>query len=358
MPDEPTYRELFKSIMYYGEFDRVPVLHWCGWPETRQEWIEQGLPEDVSEGDYFGVYPVPPAVGVNLELMPPFEMEILEETDEYTIARDSDGVVKQDWKQRSCIPRFIDFTLKDRAGWQDYKWRLQPDPSRLSKDLDQRAEELKAMNMPVRIHTGSMIGWTRDWMGVENLAYASYDDPGLIGEIADTVADLVCWLIDQVAPKIQIDMGWAWEDICFRSGPLVSPHIFKEHCVPAYRKVSDKLLQYGCDLHAVDCDGMIDDLVPLWLEGGVNVMFPVEIGVWKADPMAFRQEYGRELRIIGGIDKKEIPNGPEAIDAEIQRRVPLMKDGGYIPLPDHLIIPGTSLENYKYYLRRLGELRL
>ena len=49
--------------------------------------------------------------------------------------------------------------------------------------------------------------------------------------------------------------------------------------------------------------------------------------------------------------------GRPAIDAEIERRIPLMKEGGYIPLPDHLIIPGTPLEDYGYYLDRLRELR-
>jgi len=93
------------------------------------------------------------------------------------------------------------------------------------------------------------------------------------------------------------------------------------------------------------------------MSAGVNVMFPVEIGPWKADPYAFRKKYGKELRIFGGIDKLEIAKGPEAIDAEIARRLPLMKEGGFIPLPDHLITPETSLEDYKYYLEQIRKLR-
>jgi uroporphyrinogen decarboxylase len=89
----------------------------------------------------------------------------------------------------------------------------------------------------------------------------------------------------------------------------------------------------------------------------VNVQFPVEIGTWNADPMAYRRRYGRELRIIGGFNKLVLEQGPAAIDAEIERRLPLLRDGGFIMLPDHLIQPGVSLENYRYYLDRVRALR-
>ena len=357
MAQEPTYRELFDQIMHYGEFDRMPVLHWVVWPETEEEWIQQGLPQDVPVHEYFNATPMYSRIPINVDLYPLFEEEIIEETDEYRILRQGDGVVAQDWKNRSCIPHYIDFTMKDRSGWDEYRKRLQPCPERIPDDLDDQLKSFEDVDLPITIYAGSMIGWTRNWMGVENMGYACYDDRDLIAEIADTVADLACWAIDQVAGKVQIDLGLGWEDICFKTGPLISPDIFRECCVPAYRKVADRLGELGCDLYMVDSDGDVAALVPLWLEGGVNTMFPIEIGTWHADPMAYRKKYGRECRIFGGIDKKEIAKGRAAIDAEIERRIPLMKDGGFIPLPDHLIIPGTLLDDYRYYLDRLRELR-
>jgi hypothetical protein len=357
MRAEPTYRQLWQSIMHYNEFDRMPAVHWTTWPETHKEWLDQGLPENMAEHDYLGAWRMWAGVPVNLGLYPPFEEKTIEETDSYRIFRQSDGVIAQHWKGKSCIPHYIDFTMKDRRGWPEYKKRLQPCKERVAADLDEKLKQLADSKVPVCIGTGSMIGWTRDWMGVENLAYACADDPALIAEIADTVADLVCWGIDQVKGKVQIDVGLGWEDICFKSGPLVSPPIFEQCCVPAYRKVADKLAEAGCDLYMVDCDGKVDDLAPLWLEGGVNVLFPIEIGTWQADPMNFRRRYGRQLRIFGGIDKRALARGRKAIDAEIERRIPLMKEGGFIPLPDHLIIPGTPLKDYKYYIDRIRKLR-
>jgi len=93
------------------------------------------------------------------------------------------------------------------------------------------------------------------------------------------------------------------------------------------------------------------------LKAGLNIMFPVKIGAWQAEPMALRRRLGREWRIFGGIDKRALLKGREEVDAEIERRLPLMKQGGHIPLPDHLIPPGVTVETYRYYLERIAALR-
>jgi uroporphyrinogen decarboxylase len=343
--------------MHYEPVDRMPVFHWSGWPETHERWAREGLPKDADQHAFFNASPMNLGVGIENGLFPRLEEEVIEETDDAKVIRQSDGVIAKHWKDKSCIPQYIDFTLKGEEGWDEYKKRLQPDPARIPADLDERIEKALASGAPIGVGTGSMIGWIRDWMGVENLAYLAYDNRDLLAEMVMTIADLVVWGLEQVLPKVKPDCGWGWEDICFRTGPLLSPDIFAEVAVPGYRKISDTLLNYGVDLHLVDCDGMIDDLIPHWLDGGVNVMFPVEIGAWNADPAAMLKRYGRQLRVYGGINKLEIARGRAAIDAEIERRLPLMREGGYVPLPDHVIVPGTSLDDYRYYLDRIRALR-
>ncbi len=352
-----TTRELFTNIMHYGEFDRMPVFHWTGWPETIRRWHGEGLPEGADEREFFQASPMNKGVPINLGLYPLFEEEIIEETEEYRIIRQNDGVIAQWWKNRSCIPHYIDFLLKDPSGWPEYQKRLQPDPGRLAENFEEALMDLETGEAPVAISTMSMVGLLRNWMGVENMALASMVYPDFFAETVDTISSLVCWAIDQVAGRINIDLGWGWEDICFKTGPLIHPDRFKELCVPGYRKIAEKLRSCGCDLYLVDCDGMIEHLIPHWLDAGVNIMFPVEIGTWRADPMALRRKYGKDLRIFGGIDKLALERGPAAIDAEIERRKPLMAEGGFVPLPDHLITPDTPLKNVQYYLERIRELR-
>jgi len=355
---EPTARELFNRIMRYEPVDRMPVMHWGGWPETNTRWYAEGLPKDADQARFFNASYIGHGVGIEHGLFPRFEEEVLEQDAESKVIRMGDGVTARFWKDKSCIPKYMDFTLKGAQGWDEYKKRLQPDPARIPPNHDEVIAQALASGAPVSIGTGSMVGWIRDWMGVENLAYLAYDDRELLAEMVMTITDLVVWSLEQVLPKVKPDLGWGWEDICFRTGPLVSPDIFAEVAVPGYRKIADTLAKYGVDLYLVDCDGKIDALIPHWLDGGVNVMFPVEIGAWQADPMAMRKRYGKALRVYGGINKLEIAKGRAAIDAEIKRRLPLMRDGGCVPLPDHLVIPETSLDNYRYYLDRIRSLRI
>ncbi|MFZ4398241.1 MAG: uroporphyrinogen decarboxylase family protein, partial [Kiritimatiellia bacterium] len=205
----------------------------------------------------------------------------------------------------------------------------------------------------------SLMGWTRNWMGVEGSAYLMADDPDVYADIVDTLSDLACWGLDQILPRMSRppDIACGWEDICGRSGPFVSPDMFQRCVAPGYRKIRQKLEAHGVHLFGVDCDGVIEPLVRGWLDSGVNVLFPMEIGVWNTDPYDLRKRFGHELRMIGGFNKMVIEQGPAAIDAEIARRLPLMKEGGFVMLTDHLVTPGASLANYKYYLDRVRALR-
>ena len=354
-------RQLFLEIMNYGSFDRMPVCHWWQWTETLERWRNEGLPADMSIHKYLGVPHHWVGVGANVELFPKFEEQLIEDLGDSRIYRDTNGVVCQAWKNRSNIPHYIDFTLKTPGDWEKhYKWRLQPDPARLPSP-EKLAEEIKRAEnsgVPVAFWTGSLMGWIRDWMGAENLCYFQHDHPEVFKDMVDTLADLVCWAADYVLPHIKVDMGHGWEDICGRCGPFVSPDIFVKCVAPGYQKIRAKLEQYGCHLYGIDSDGDVTALVGPWLDAGVNIQFPIEVGTWHADGMSFRKKYGKELRIIGHFDKMTLEQSHAAIEAELQRLMPLMRDGGFFMLPDHLIHPGVSLKDYQWYLERVGQIRL
>ena len=352
-------RERFLAIMTYGEWDRMPIVHWDTWPETRERWIAEGMPSDVDTWGYLDAVPRWHIVGAKLlEPYPPFEEEVLEEAEEYQVVRAADGVVQKKWKNRSGIPQFIDFTLKTADDWPEFKSRLQPDPARIPDDLDTEIGLAEDSNGPIAVNLAAMMGWIRNWMGVENMSYLIHDAPDVYADMVDTLAELTCWSIDQIVPRMKAtpDLGIGWEDICFRSGPLITPEAFRKYVAPGYAKMRRKLEAYGIQLMGVDCDGFIEPLLGLWLDAGVNLHYPVEVGAWNADPMALRIKFGKELRMVGGFNKLALEQDPPAIDAEIERRITIMKDGGYIILPDHHITPGTSLKNYKYYLNRIRNL--
>src|ERR1043165_308299 len=107
-----THREWFQQNMFYGKCDRTPVVHWTCWPETRRRWIAEGMPADADERKFFNATAHWGWVGINVDLYPRFPEETIEETNEYRVFRASDGVIQQAWKNQSCIPHYLDFTLR------------------------------------------------------------------------------------------------------------------------------------------------------------------------------------------------------------------------------------------------------
>jgi uroporphyrinogen decarboxylase len=203
---------------------------------------------------------------------------------------------------------------------------------------------------------GSLYGWIRNWMGVEAVSYLLYDDPVLFEEMVVTIADLIVEVHRRAFEHgARFDACAMWEDMCFNNGPLLAPAHFKQYLVPHYRRITDQLRAHGCDVCWLDCDGCIDDLIPHWLDAGVNCMFPIEIGTWGADAVRYRREYGKDLLMMGGFDKHILARSKADIEAEIDRLTPVVEEGGFIGFADHRVPPDVPLENYMFYLHTVRD---
>ncbi len=364
-------RELFNRIMSYQPFDRMPVVHWDEWHETRERWVREGLPPDadvhafldapflwqtlIGPGSWLGVGS--PEDVITIGLFPPLDEEVLEENGEVRVRRNKDGTVTRELTHHTSMPQYLDYAFKTASDWDRYKKRLQPDAARISPRLDSALLRLSRSDQPVCFPVCSLVGWARNWMGLENLSYLLHDARDVFCDMVETLADLTCWLIDQILPKLRADLAHVWEDMCGNTGPLMSPALFHECVVPGYRRIRARLDRYGVHLLEMDTDGDVSSFAGDLLDSGVNVLFPVEVGTFKGDAAALRKRYGRELRLVGNFDKMTLEKGQAAIHSEMARLRPLMEQGGYVIMPDHHITPGVSLETYRWYLEQVRSLR-
>ena len=166
-------------------------------------------------------------------------------------------------------------------------------------------------------------------------------------------ADLLIAMMSQILDVIDIDAFGFWEDMAYNHAPLISPAAVRRFMLPRYRKVADFLRRRGVKYIGLDSDGRIDSLIPIWMDAGLNFLYPFEVQSGMDVP-AVRRTYGRELRIWGGVDKRALIHGKTAIDAELERLKPLIAEGGYIPHTDHSCPPDISFANYCYYLKQLA----
>jgi uroporphyrinogen decarboxylase len=348
--------------MHFEEVDRLPWWEMWYWGETLERWYEEGLPRDVDLRQYFGVDRKEwvPIRSVNRTLLPQFEQETLEETDAFRIFRDEDGITKKVFKEgdgQTSMPHWIDFPLKDRKTWEEFKARLDPDsPERYPADWEERKKTWKMRDYPLIIDCGSIYGRLRNWIGLENFSIMFYEEPALVHEMMDYMGDFFAKVITRAVIEVDIDIGLFWEDMSCKTGSLLSPKMFREFMIPNYLKITEVLRSNGIDVIFVDSDGNIDELIPLWLECGVNGFLPLEVA-GGMDPVKLRKQYGEEVLLIGGIDKRAMAANKEAIDVELESKLPLLcKTGGYVPWCDHLVPPDVSFENYMYYLNKMKQI--
>jgi uroporphyrinogen decarboxylase len=304
-------------------------------------------------------------VGGAAGLFPEFPREVLETFPDGRIkVRDRSGALVIEKPGTVSIPSEVGHTLEDRASWDaQVEPRMRWTPERVDRAGLDRLAARDAQGGPAAgsledkprgLWAGSLYGAIRDMLGVENCAYLQIDDPDLYAEIIDRVGSLALALVDATlteadARGVKFDFAHYWEDICFKNGPLISPVTFDELVGPWYRKISDRLAASGVTLCSLDCDGMIDALLPTWIKNGVNIMFPIEVGTWRASIAPWREKYGREIRGVGGMEKLVFSRDRAAVDAEIDRLARLVDLGGYIPCPDHRIPPDAEWSNVVYY---------
>ena len=353
-------RERFLNTMHYRERDRCPWWELWYWADTIDVWHDQGLPEDVHLETYFEV-DHRESVEVNLGLIPGFKRETIEETDEYEIFKSTDGVTRKQFKgdRSGRMPQWLKFPLHDRKDWEEvFKPRLNPlSPCRYPLRWEDNKRLWSQRDYPLSVAGGSVFGWIRNWMGLEGISHALYDDPEWVQEMMDYMADFVVQTVRRAVTEVDIDYVTMWEDMAYKTGPLISPAMFGEFMLEPYKKITSLYHENGIDLVFVDSDGMSDPLIPLWLEGGVTGIYPLERAAG-TDPVGLRKKFGRDLRLIGGIDKRAMKAGKPEIDAEVENVKPLMADGGYIPWCDHLVPPDVPFENYLYYVKKMKEASL
>lgn len=352
-------RERFLLAMKFEETDRIPILSWDPWSETMERWKKEGMIDYQQEIAVFDGpmqstwlyrdYHAP---------IPAFEEKVLWENDTHIRVQNKFGQIELYLKEGTSMPFHEKYPIKCRQDWEDYKKRLEPyDDGRYPEDWAELVEKRSTTDADqIRgVCVWGYYGFLREMFGIEQLSVMYYDDSSLIAEMNEYWLDFTIRRLERGVSEMDFDYALIWEDNCCKHGMLHSPEIFEKFMSPHYRKLIEFFNASGIDIISVDSDGDVCELIPLLLDVGVTAIHPFEVGAGM-DVVKIGKEYP-QLQIWGGIDKRALAVGPEAIDAELSRVLPAMKKrGGYAAGLDHLIPSDVSLENYRYYVKRLHEL--
>ncbi len=364
------------EALLFGKPDKIPFIPGGGRNSTRERWHKEGLPADINpvqitEYAYHeagGTLELPKGgVGfsVNERMMPMFEEKVIE--------KKADSQIVQDWKGNICeignefpveylrnavdfvTRRWIKCPVENWEDWENMKHRYNPDDSaRYPENKEELKEKLKKRDNFLSIHFSGPYWQLREWCGFEGLSIMFYDNPDLVRKMLDFWKNYVIRLMENTFEYCIPDMVHISEDMAYKGYSMLSPEMTREFLLPVWETWGQIIKKAGVPVYACDSDGFIGELIPLWIEAGINACDPIEVAAGN-DINEFRRTFGEKMAYRGGVDKREMAKGGKFIEAEMKRLEPVIKSGGYIPSCDHGVPADVSWPNFVYYSKLLAK---
>ncbi len=252
--------------------------------------------------------------------------------------------------------RWIRCPVETRDDWEQMKHRYTLDaPGRFPDDLADRGRRLADRDEVLAISFNGPFWQMREWCGFEGLCELMATDPAFVDEMAAFWREFVAAVLDRLLAAAAPDHVVISEDMAYKQHAMISPAMVRRFCQPGYVRWCRQLRAAGVPVIDVDSDGFVGELIPIWIESGVNATDPMEVAAGN-DINAFRATFGRAIAFRGGVDKRAMAAGGQAIRDELARVAPVVRDGGYIASCDHGVPADVSWPNFLDYSRLLAEL--
>ena len=339
------------------------------WPEAIERWKAEGMPEDVPRGRLFGFDEESGQAAVHMlgwcepAFVPAAKEEVLEVTDDYELVRDEALRVKKVFKglRHGFMPTYLKHAVACEKDWeQDVAPLLSPQSPQRWEGFAETMAKVEAEDAKGKMISQRCIGaymYLRALVGPTEILYMFVDDPGLVHRMMQAWLALADAVTARVQQHVELDEFFVGEDVCYNHGLLIGPEMMRRFILPYYQQLLDNIRsrQRAKRLHFhVDTDGNVDEAIDLYVAVGMDVMSPFEVAAGN-DVVAVGRKYP-ELVMTGGIDKRVLAAGPEAIDEYVEGVVPAMvRRGGYIPTCDHGVPVNVSYANYMHYRKRMLE---
>ncbi len=318
-------RERFRETMRCGAPDRVPYFDEGIRDEVFDVWQKRGLKK---ETDLFEMF--------DLDLREEIEVDV------------------------DPLPRFQRWP-SSTSDLEAFNRHLDPsNPSRMPEGFPGRLHSLreKGQTLILRVHRGFFLSFgVYDCRRFNEVMFLTRDDPKFVRETMAIQGQFAAKLAEKVLREVEIDAILFGEPISGNDRALISPAMYEEFVLSSYQPILDVAKRCGVKTIILRTYGNSRVLLPSAVHWGFNCLWASEVNREAMDYRSIRREFGRELRLIGGIDLDALRYGKKAIQREVREKVPpLLADGGYIPLLDGRVRKDVSFENYSVYRQLLKEM--
>jgi len=368
-------RERYIAALSFGSPDKIPFSPGGGRESTRRRWHREGLPEGKDPithvMEVLGIEPDPPqkpyvGLGVNGLMMPDFEEKVIEHRNGHYIVQDWKGNICEISDEFDvsylrnakdfCTRRWIKCPVEGRDDWERMKERYRLDtPGRFGDDFAERCEKARDRDWVLGMGFSGPFWQMREWCGFEGLCMMMIEQPGLVAEMAEFWTEFVAGILRRILDRVTLDAIHISEDMAYKVKAMISPAMVREFCKPSWDRWTRLCREAGVPIVDLDSDGFIGELIPIWIESGVNVCDPIEVAAGN-DINEFRRQFGHTMAFRGGVDKRAIAKGGRVIRDEMERLEPVVGDGGFIPGCDHAVPGDISWPNFVEYAGLLARM--
>jgi len=306
------YREDFLAVLAGKMPEKFPLTEYMYfWPETVEGYKLQTKTRDLAE--YFGLgirYNIP----YNFNPYPAFIEEIIEETASRIIKKDAIGVTLMLEKGTSAMPHYIDFPIKDRKTFEELSRRLDPLAPERFTAIPEYDKFIKKTGGLSELVCRGPFAFLRDFIKFDELMMLFSDEPELIRDMTEFHCDFLIKSWSEVFKRHIPDMCYLGEDMAYKNGSMISPAMIEDFIYPVWKKVISFVKSCGVKFVILDSDGNINDILPIAVRAGFNVVLPIERAAGM-DAEKVRHSFP-QLAVIGGVDKLELAKGKAEIDRE------------------------------------------
>ncbi|MBN1878092.1 MAG: hypothetical protein JXA33_27970 [Anaerolineae bacterium] len=356
--DELTGIERITNILQRQPVDRIGLFEHF-WSDTQRVWTEQGhiQPGEILT-DHFG-FDIELCWAFNVVADMDFEPEILEETEETVLIKDGNGALLRRHKLHDATPEHVDFTVKERAMWEDFiKPKLKPERRRINFEAYREAKERARKANRFFAWSGvNVFEIMKDVAGHEYMLMGMALDPDWVKDMTMTYAQLTVELQEILfAEEGWPDGIWYYEDMGYKQHPFMSPRMYRQIVQPAHTLTMDfaKAQQKPVIMHSC---GYVEPLLPGMMEAGIDCLQVIEVKAGM-NLLKLYKNFGDRLSFMGGIDVRALyTNDYTVIDAELEAKIPtVMQNFGYTLHSDHSIPNTVYYETYRYFIEKGLEL--
>ncbi len=342
--------------------DRVPSAV-SPWGSTTKLWREQGhikIGEDVAE--HFD-QDTRSGGWLNSVADLDFKDVVLEETEETVLKLDGNGAKLRRHKLHEATPEHVDFTVKERAAWEEH---VKPHLIKLDRrriPFDGYRKEKALALVRERYFTWSGVApfeQMHPMCGHENMLMGMGLDPDWVKDMVMTYARLTVMHLEELFSEEGTPDGmFFFEDMGFKGKPFMSPAMYEDIIEPGHKLLFDFAHSKGCKVIVHSC-GFVEPLVPGLIRAGMDCLQAMEVKAGM-DVVDLAKRFGDRIAFYGNIDVRAlIKNDREWIDRELTTKIPAVLDhpagGGYVLHTDHSEPPEIEYETMRYFLDKGREI--